>query len=70
MKAEAADISVDHATGMVLFRAGRVPPASAAIRAGFEFDVPVRFAIDRIDVNLTAFQAGRIPSIPLMEILP
>lgn len=70
VKAEAADISVDHATGMVLFRAGRVPPAGAAIRAGFEFDVPVRFAIDRIDVNLTAFQAGRIPSIPLMEILP
>ncbi|HBT70002.1 MAG TPA: TIGR02217 family protein, partial [Agrobacterium sp.] len=25
---------------------------------------------DRIDVNLTAFEAGRIPSIPLMEILP
>ncbi|MEW9522844.1 TIGR02217 family protein [Agrobacterium radiobacter] len=70
VKAEAADISVDHATGMVLFRAGRAPPAGAAIRAGFEFDVPVRFAIDRIDVNLTAFEAGRIPSIPLMEILP
>ncbi|UNZ51078.1 TIGR02217 family protein [Agrobacterium tumefaciens] len=70
VKAEAAAISVDHATGMVTFRAGRVPPAGAAIRAGFEFDVPVRFAIDRIDVNLTAFQAGRIPSIPLMEILP
>ncbi len=70
VKLEAADISVDHATGTVLFRAGRVPPAGAAIRAGFEFDVPVRFAIDRIDVNLTAFEAGRIPSIPLMEILP
>lgn len=65
-----ADMSVDHATGMVTFRAGKVPPAGAAIRAGFEFDVPVRFAIDRIDVNLTAFEAGRIPSIPLMEILP
>ncbi|MBP2564298.1 MULTISPECIES: TIGR02217 family protein [Agrobacterium] len=70
VKAEAAAISVDHATGIVTFRAGRVPPAGAAIRAGFEFDVPVRFAIDRIDVNLTAFEAGRIPSIPLMEILP
>lgn len=70
VKAEAAAISVDHTTGMVTFRAGWVPPAGAAIRAGFEFDVPVRFAIDRIDVNLTVFQAGRIPSIPLMEILP
>ncbi|MBO0134562.1 TIGR02217 family protein [Agrobacterium burrii] len=65
-----ADMSVDSVTGMVTFRAGKVPPAGAVIRAGFEFDVPVRFAIDRIDVNLTAFEAGRIPSIPLMEILP
>ncbi|WP_454700462.1 phage distal tail protein, Rcc01695 family [Agrobacterium burrii] len=65
-----ADMSVDPVTGMVTFRAGKVPPAGAVIRAGFEFDVPVRFAIDRIDVNLTAFEAGRIPSIPLVEILP
>lgn len=65
-----ADMSVDPVTGMVTFRTGKVPPAGAVIRAGFEFDVPVRFAIDRIDVNLTAFEAGRIPSIPLMEILP
>ncbi|CUX16344.1 MULTISPECIES: TIGR02217 family protein [Agrobacterium] len=70
VKAASSDLSVDHASGMVTFRAGRAPPAGAAIRAGFEFDVPVRFAIDRIDINVTAFEAGRIPSIPLMEILP
>jgi uncharacterized protein (TIGR02217 family) len=70
MKAAPTDLSVDHATGMVIFRAGHAPPAGAVIRAGFEFDVPVRFAIDRIDINVTAFEAGRIPSIPLMEILP
>jgi uncharacterized protein (TIGR02217 family) len=70
VKAAPTDLSVDHATGMVIFRAGRAPPAGAVIRAGFEFDVPVRFAIDRIDINMTAFEAGRIPSIPLMEILP
>ncbi|WCK02831.1 TIGR02217 family protein [Agrobacterium tumefaciens] len=70
VKAASSDLLVDHASGMVTFQAGRVPPAGAAIRAGFEFDVPVRFAIDRIDINVTAFDAGRIPSIPLMEILP
>ena len=70
VKAAPTDVSVDHATGMVTFRAGQVPPAGAVIRAGFEFDVPVRFAIDRIEINVTAFEAGRIPSIPLMEILP
>ena len=58
------------ATGVVTFVAGAAPAAGAAVTAGFEFDVPVRFDIDRIDLNLTAFDAGRIPAIPLMEITP
>jgi uncharacterized protein (TIGR02217 family) len=45
------------------------PPAEGvAITAGFEFDVPVRFDTDRIEINLSAFQAGDIPAIPLTEI--
>lgn len=55
---------------MVTFAQGQVPAAGAAIRAGFDFDVPVRFDTDRIDVSLASFEAGRIPSIPLVEILP
>lgn len=70
VKAGSDDADVDYTTGIVTFRAGRLPRPGAIIRAGFEFDVPVRFAIDRIEVNLTAFEAGRIPSIPLLEILP
>jgi uncharacterized protein (TIGR02217 family) len=64
------DIDIDHATGIVTFAAAHVPAEGAVIRAGYEFDVPVRFDIDRIDVNLSAFEAGRIPTIPLLEILP
>lgn len=60
----------DAATGLVTFDAGAVPPAGAVIRAGFQFDVPVRFDTDRIEVNLEAFNAGSIPSIPLTEISP
>lgn len=60
----------DAATGLVSFAAGHIPPAGALVTAGFEFDVPVRFAIGRIDVNLSAFNAGRIPTIPLTEIVP
>lgn len=45
-------------------------PASGAVRAGFEFDVPVRFDTDRIDIDLAQFDAGRIPSIPLVEVRP
>jgi len=61
--------AVDPATGIVTFAAGHVPAATALVQAGFEFDVPVRFDTDRIDVNLAHFDAGRIPTIPLTEIL-
>lgn len=65
----AADYTVDTATGMVTFTAGKVP-AAGEIRAGFAFDVPVRFDTDRIDIDLSQFEAGRIPAIPLVEIRP
>lgn len=44
------------------------PASGAAITAGFEFDVPVRFDTDRLDINLAGFEAGDIPSIPIVEI--
>jgi uncharacterized protein (TIGR02217 family) len=65
-----ADFTCDPVTGMVVFAADAIPAPGVPVTAGFAFDVPVRFATDRIDVSLSAFQAGRIPSIPLVEILP
>jgi uncharacterized protein (TIGR02217 family) len=62
--------AIDAAAGMVTFAASHVPEPGAMVRAGFEFDVPVRFDTDRIDVDLAHFDAGRIPTIPLTEILP
>jgi uncharacterized protein (TIGR02217 family) len=44
------------------------PGAGATVTAGFEFDVPVRFSEDRIDISLTAMEAGEIPSIPVVEV--
>lgn len=61
---------LDAATGIVTFAAGHVPDDGAEIRAGFEYDVPVRFDTDRIEIDLDAFRAGRIPSIPLIEVIP
>lgn len=60
----------DPATGIVTFAPGHVPEDGAIVTAGFEFDVPVRFGTDSIEVNLSAFNAGRIPAIPLIEVLP
>lgn len=65
-----ADFVVDAGTGRISFVPGKIPASGAAIRAGYEFDVPVRFDTDRIDVDLAQFEAGRIPSIPLVEIRP
>jgi uncharacterized protein (TIGR02217 family) len=44
------------------------PAAGAEVRAGFLFDVPVRFASDRLDVNAATFAAGEAPSVPLIEV--
>jgi uncharacterized protein (TIGR02217 family) len=66
----ASDVDVDPATGLVAFRPGALPPPAAAVTAGFYFDVPVRFDTDDLAVDLAAFEAGEIPQIPLVEILP
>ncbi len=65
-----ANYAVDAVAGMVTFVPGQIPDSGSVVRAGFEFDVPVRFDTDRIDVDLSHFDAGRIPTIPLTEILP
>jgi uncharacterized protein (TIGR02217 family) len=69
-KAEGVAFTCDATTGLVTFMPGHVPAAGASVTAGFEFDVPVRFDTDEIEVDLSAFDAGDIPKIPLIEILP
>ncbi|MCK9917804.1 DUF2460 domain-containing protein [Microbacteriaceae bacterium K1510] len=59
---------VDTTTGIVTFQAGHIPASGAAVTAGFLFDVPVRFDTDYLEVDLSAFAAGAIPKIPLVEI--
>jgi len=60
------DFEVDPATGIVRFAAP--PAAGVTVTAGFEFDVPVRFDIDRIEVSVASFQAGEVPRVPVVEI--
>ena len=48
---------------------GRSPPAAGAqVRAGFLFDVPVRFAEDRLEIAGADFAAGEAPSVPIVEL--
>ena len=62
------DFSVDATTGLAIF--ATAPPASAAVTAGFLFDTPARFDTDYLEIDHSAFEAGEIPKIPVIEILP
>lgn len=74
-RAETIRISIDRVetTDWTLDPGGRIvlsdaPPEGAEVRAGFLFDVPVRFAQDRLDISGATFSAGEAPSVPLIEI--
>lgn len=62
-----AGFSVNTVTGQVTLA---TPSANGAVvSAGFQFDTPVRFDIERLDLSIDAFGAGRAISAPLVEIL-
>jgi uncharacterized protein (TIGR02217 family) len=44
------------------------PAAGAVVTASFAFDVPVRFAEDRLTVTRATFLAGTAASVPLVEV--
>lgn len=58
--------TVDGTTGLVTFTTA--PSAGNSVTAGFEFDVPVRFDTDFLEIDLSHFEAGQIPNIPIIEI--
>jgi uncharacterized protein (TIGR02217 family) len=52
--------------GVITFAA---PPATGKpVRAGYLFDVPVRFSEDGLEVSGAAFAAGEAPSVPVIEL--
>lgn len=74
--------TVDTTTGIVSFDStgfnlnfendvyvfGNPPASGVVVTAGFEFDVPVRFDTDNLQIDLSAFDAGQIPDIPIVEV--
>lgn len=58
--------TIDLETGVITFTS---PPAvGAEITVGYEFDVPVRFETDLIQVSVAGFQAGDVPKVPVVEV--
>ena len=58
--------TLDATTGVVTFTSA--PSNGVIVRAGFEYDVPVRFDTDMMDVTLDIERLGSITSIPLLEL--
>ena len=52
--------------GVVAF--DEAPAEGAEVSAGYRFDVPVRFAEDRLALNRATFLAGEAPSAPMIEV--
>ncbi|MCA2013395.1 DUF2460 domain-containing protein [Cereibacter sphaeroides] len=58
--------TVDLTTGLVTFVAP--PGVGAEVTIGCEFDVPVRFDTDLVQVSVASFQAGDVPKVPVIEV--
>jgi uncharacterized protein (TIGR02217 family) len=63
---QASGWTVDLDTGIVTFAAP--PGAGIAVSAGFEFDVPARFDIDRLEPVHLFVGAVQLPDLPVVEI--
>jgi uncharacterized protein (TIGR02217 family) len=66
LQVETVHYTVDATSGMVSF--GSPPDVGVEVTAGFEFDVPVRFDTDLIQVSVSSFQAGDLPAVPVVEV--
>lgn len=62
------DVVADTTTGILTFQPGHIPADGAVVTAGFDFDVPVRFDTDKLEVSLQGLGHGAIPSIPVVEV--
>lgn len=68
VRVEGSDYTLSE--GVLTFLPHAVPVEGDEVRAGFLFDVPVRFDTDVLEIDLSRFEAGSIPSIPIVEIAP
>ena len=63
---ETSGFTIDSASGAIVLP--NAPASGVVVTAGFFFDVPVRFDTDFLEIDHSAFEAGEIPNIPIIEI--
>jgi len=62
------DFQLNYNTGLVTFNAGKAPPNGQAVTVTCQFDVPVRFDTDDLDITSDAYDNYSIASLPLVEV--
>lgn len=67
-KVETTDYTVDYNTGIITFGGGDIPGVGEAIVVSCEFDVPVRFDTDEMEITQEAFLLETWDSIQLVEL--
>ena len=60
--------TVNSATGLVTFTTA--PASGVQVTADFDFDVPVRFDSDQMDITIETYQLGSWGQIQVLEIRP
>lgn len=66
LKTLTTDYTIDYTTGIISFVTA--PVNTHAISVDVQFDVPVRFDTDAMDVSMEWVNAGQVSSIPLVEL--
>lgn len=64
----ATEVSIARLTGIVTLGSTHAATSALDVELQTEFDVPVRFDTDALDINLLTFDAGSIPQLPIMEV--
>lgn len=65
--AGAGKYTIDYTTGLLTFGTALVTNDVVEI-VYLEFDLPVRFDIDKLDLNMAAYEAGEWLNIPIIEL--
>ncbi len=61
------EFTLDALNGIVSL--ATAPGSLQAITAGYDFDIPVRFDTDNLEIEMAGFDAAIAPNIPVIEVL-
>jgi uncharacterized protein (TIGR02217 family) len=63
-----AEVAINSLTGVITLGATHAATSGEDVTVTGEFDVPVRFDTDALDVNVETFDAGSMPQLTIVEV--